>query len=197
MLRSPGLLYDVLDETPAPNVMRLLRKIRKIDRLFDSRPDARRITNPTEDVETFLKLFYKGLVRLSLCRIPTWVMAKVEKTCRFEPTQTESLSHLFLKACAVEGMREAGAEDAFPEVRRQGTRPDALSKASNWIVECGNTPIWKLLDAMQDETHPRFTLLPFQPADDPRRRPRRSLIAIDFLWGDELPLPSSISGSSA
>ncbi|KIU36535.1 hypothetical protein SR39_06230 [Methylobacterium radiotolerans] len=100
-------------------------------------------------------------------------------------TRGEGYDHLLLKRTAREWMRAEGAADAREEMRGFGGRFDVYSRDADWIVECGNSSMQKLVDAICDEEHPRFTLVPYQAiawSDGSMRR----LAAIDFVWDDGL-----------
>lgn len=100
-------------------------------------------------------------------------------------TRGESIDHIRMKRAAREWMRAEGAVDALEEVPGYTGKFDVYSADADWIVECGNSSMDKLIEAIRDDERPRFTLVPYQDTERHDDTPRR-LIAVDFVWDEAL-----------
>lgn len=136
---------------------------------------------------TFLPLARAYILRdlaVRLIRIPA---AHCAAACagRVGSHGKESYEHALLKRSALLWARSLGAADAKEEEWCAVGRADVYSANHRWVIECGNTPIKKLVDAVRSEQQPRFTLVPYQrcPSSLPASA---SLIAIDFVWSPAL-----------
>lgn len=132
---------------------------------------------------TFLPLARAYILRdlaVRLIRIPSSYCATAAAG-RIGSHGKESREHALLKRSAMLWARSLGASDAKEEEWCAVGRADVYSAAHRWVIECGNTPIKKLVDAVRSEQQPRFTLVPYQrcPSSLP---PSASLVAIDFVW---------------
>lgn len=156
----------------------------KANRLFARKRDGFGWRNSPEAARCIYGPLRDGRITLSMTRLPLAAceagLDRLGNGCR-----TESGEHMAMKRAAVVWMASQGAPDAVEEVPGYSGRFDAYSVQADWIVECGNTNIGKLEEAITDEDHPRFTLIPWQPVQWPDGSPR-GLIAVDFNWDDSL-----------
>lgn len=132
---------------------------------------------------TFLPLARAYILRdlaVRLIRIPSSHCATATAG-RIGSHGKESREHALLKRSVLLWAHSLGATDAKEEQWCAVGRADVYSAAHRWVIECGNTPIKKLVDAVRSEQQPRFTLVPYQrcPSSLP---PAASLVAIDFVW---------------
>jgi hypothetical protein len=129
----------------------------------------------------------EGRIRVRLTRLPLPACVAASSIA-IKIAAGESAAHSYMKVAARNWMALNGATDAVCEVSIHGGRADVYSRDKNWIVECGNTAPYRLVSAIEDESHPRFTLIPYQGRYEflGRRAPARSLAAADFEWDDGL-----------
>lgn len=156
----------------------------KLNTLFTRRQDG---WGPRDDIRSsphLVAAFLAGRVKIRIWRLSAWDCWLAGGN-DLHLTGGESPDHARLKAAAALAMRSQGADDADLEQETMTGRADVYSRSQNWIVECGNTRFSKLRQAVMHDSHPRFTLIPYQPthcADGTSRR----LIAIDFEWSRDL-----------
>lgn len=164
--------------------------VERLDDLFNRGRTGWYSRSVPDDYVPLLAPLVSGRLRLRLRTIPAEIIARVARTERIHASSSETADHYFIKRVAVAWMKAEGATDAAEEVRGGliAGRADAASLQKRWIVECGNTPVRKLVDSITEEGI-RFTLFPFQWGFDCARNPKapaRSLRAVDFEWGADL-----------
>ena len=156
----------------------------RLERLFNRRSKGWGARDTVASIEWLLEPFAQGELRVEVIRLPAEasIAARAVRTAG----RRESLEHHQLKAAAVAWMRSAGAEDAREERWCPVGKADAHSASQAWVVECGNTPMRKLFDAVEQEGISRFTLIPYQDLTWRDGSPRR-LLAAEFVWSAGLP----------
>ncbi|MGU3286416.1 hypothetical protein, partial [Methylobacterium mesophilicum] len=156
---------------------------RQLSRLFNRRNDGWGARSSAGSLHTVAPLIEAGRVTVRMHRLP---MAACVAASRMQSGgRGESITHIRMKRAAREWMRSEGADDAREEVPGYTGKFDAYSAKADWIVECGNSSMDKLIQAIRDDEHPRFTLIPYQDTERHDDSPRR-LIAIDFMWDEAL-----------
>lgn len=161
-----------------------LRTCRKLDAIFTRRQDGWGARDNITDSPHLVAAFSAGRVKMRLSRLPLHGCIYAQQGT---PRRVggESLEHARLKRAAACWMAASGAQDVTREHQTLAGTADAYSFDHNWIVECGNTRFSKLRQAVMHDSHPRFTLIPYQPTYCADGTPRR-MIAIDFEWSRDL-----------
>jgi hypothetical protein len=155
----------------------------QLSRLFNRRNDGWGARSSVGSLRTVVPLIEAGRVTIRMRRLP---MAACVTAARMQGGgRGESIAHIRMKRAAREWMRSEGAADAREEVVGYTGKFDAYSADADWIVECGNSSLDKLIQAIRDDERPRFTLIPYQATERHDDSPRR-LIAIDFIWDEAL-----------
>lgn len=159
--------------------------IDKLNRLFTRLDDGWGPRDSIADSAILLQPFADGRIRLKIHRIPA-AICEAALVAEVTPHGTEKRAHARMKEAAVRWMIASGSRDADTELFSviPGIS-DAYSVTDNWIVECGNTAISKLRNAVLHRSRPRFTLIPYQSLLFPNGQARR-LVAVDFAWDRSL-----------
>lgn len=155
----------------------------RLGRLFNRRNDGWGARSSAGSLHTVAPMIEAGRVTIRMHRLP--MAACVAAAHMQSGGRGESIAHIRMKRAAREWMRSEGAADAREEVPGYTGKFDAYSAKADWIVECGNSSLDKLIQAIRDDEHPRFTLIPYQDTERHDDSPRR-LIAIDFMWDEAL-----------
>jgi hypothetical protein len=155
----------------------------RLERLFTRRRDGWGPRSAVGSSGMVARMIEAGRLTVRMHRLP---MAASLAAARMQGgARSESIDHIRMKRAAREWMRAEGASDAHEEVRSYNGKFDVYSADADWIVECGNSSMDKLIDAIREEDCPRFTLIPYQDTERHDDSPRR-LIAVDFLWDEGL-----------
>lgn len=155
----------------------------RLNRLFTRKNDGWGSRSSLDALRMLAALVQDGRVSVRLKRLP---MAASVAAARLQGgRRNESVDHIRMKRAAREWMRAEGASDAQEEVPGYAGKFDVYSADADWIVECGNSSMDKLIQAIRDDERPRFTLIPYQDTERHDDSPRR-LIAIDFVWDEAL-----------
>ena len=156
----------------------------RLRRLFTRKRDGFGARAPGIYVGLLADPFRSGMLRVEMRRLPAAACEEAAGLPRLSQ-RGESQDHIRMKHAGRTWMRLSGARDAELEVAGYDGRFDAYSLSHDWIVECGNSNIDKLVEAIGDADRPRFTLIPWQDVERHDGSPRR-LIAADFSWDREL-----------
>lgn len=154
------------------------QNVKRLSRLFDRRNDRWGARSSRSSARMIASLIDVGRLSVRAHRLP---MSACGSAATIPPSSSgESTDHRRMKRAAMEWMRSEGATDAKEEVLGYTGKFDVYSADADWIVECGNSDMGKLLDAIRDDERPRFTLIPYQ-ATEWRDGSHRRLIAVDFV----------------
>jgi hypothetical protein len=177
-------LYQDQSNTLTPDPRVVARFGSRLERLFNRHSKGWGSRDTIASIEWLLTPFARGEIRASAVRLP--LHATLAGLTVRHGAKRESLEHHQLKAAALAWMQAEGAQDAHEERWCPVGKADAHSAAQAWVVECGNTPMRKLFDAVEQDGVRRFTLIPYQATTWQDGTPRR-LIAAEFVWDDDVP----------